>query len=76
MRVFGDRVTVGQTAEVRRYTACLGPLTVADVSVGWSATVQGKFFGRIKLPISVPGYLWIEVKVLGRLALYGSFQLS
>lgn len=76
MRGVSDSLLPQDTSERRSLRAGFGPFIVADVDLGWSPSVRGKLWGRLKLPLSVPGYLFIQVKVLGRNALYGCFQLS
>jgi len=56
--------------------ASLGPFTIVDLEIGWSPTVVGKLFGRLRLPFQVPGFLFISVLVLKRRAVLGSYQLS
>lgn len=76
--MFGPSDMTGRfdTSEHRSLRAGLGPFVIADLDVGWSSSVKGKLWGRLKLPLSVPGYLWVSLKVLGRNVLFGCFQLS
>jgi len=76
VRGVSDGMRTSDTSERRSLRAGLGIFTLVDVDLGWSPSVRGRLWGRLKLPLSVPGYLWLHVRVLGRNALFGSFQLS
>lgn len=60
----------------RTAKACLGPLTIADVEVGWSPTVVGKLKGRIDIPGALSGYLFLDLKLFNKQVLLICWQLA
>jgi hypothetical protein len=76
MTVRSDKVPNGATSDRRTIQALLGILTVLDIDLGWSSSCVGRLFGRLKLPLAVPGYLWLDIKLFGRSVVAGSLQLS
>jgi len=76
VKVQMDRVPVGDTAATRQFACLLGLVTLIDCNLGWSSSLRGKVLGRLKLPIPVPGYLWFDIKLVGKTVLFGSYQLS
>jgi hypothetical protein len=57
-------------------SARIGPFTVVELDIGWSPTVVGRLYGRLRLPVPIPGYLWASVRVFNWRAINGSYQLS
>lgn len=54
----------------------LGAFVIAQIEIGWSATVVGTLWGRIPVPGNPPGYMYLRVEILGKQVLYGCYQLA
>lgn len=76
MRVRYDSAPALEAPPNRCISLGLGLITFGVLDFGWSASLRGRLLGRLKLPVVVPGYLWIEIKVFGLVAVFGSYQLS